>query len=144
MPLRKSNESSDHLEDEDLTDELVEWANARRASVSETTPGRMGSPEGAEFEPDLYPSDSESMLSGAETAALIKSNQQPKVLVIALNEITADRAQAYLFDDTQEASQFIETLVETGLDPDRIIVFCGTPMNFQVSHRLEVTVDEPE
>ena len=144
VPLRKKNESSEQLEDEALTNELVEWARAARAAVSETMPGRMGSPQGTEFEPELHPSDSESMPSGVETAAPIKSKQQLKVLVVALDESTADRAQAYLFDDTQEASQFIETLVDTGLNPDSIIVFWGTPINFQVAHRLVVTVGEPE
>ena len=144
VPLRKKNESSDQLEDEALTDELVEWARAARAAVSDTVPGRMGYPEATEFEPELHPSDSESMPSGLETTAPIEPKQQLKVLVVALDESAADRAQAYLFDGTQEASQFIETLVETGLNPDRIIVFCGTPINFQVARRLVVTVGEPE
>jgi hypothetical protein len=144
VPLRKKNESSEQLEDEALTNELVEWARAARAAVSETMPGRMGSPQGTEFEPELHPSDSESMVSGVETTAPIKPKQQLKVLVVALDESAADRAQAYLFDGTQEASQFIETLVETGLNRDRIIVFCGTPINFQVARRLVVTIGEPE
>ena len=144
MPLRKRNEPSEQLEDEDLTEELLEWAEARRVAVSETIRGRMGSPQGTEFEPELHPSDSESMASGVETAAPIKSKQQLKVLVVALDESTADRAQAYLFDDTQEASQFIETLVDTVLNPDRIIVFWGTPINFKVTRRLVVTIGEPE
>jgi len=140
----KKNESSDQLEDEALTDELVEWARAARAAVSETMPGRMGSPQGTEFEPELHPSDSESMVSGVETAAPIEPRQQIKVLVVALGESAADRAQAYLFDDTQGASRFIETLVETGLNRDRIIVFWGTPVNFKVTRRLVVSVGEPE
>jgi hypothetical protein len=144
VPLRKKNESSDQFEDEVLTDELVEWAKAKRAAVSETMPGRMGSPQAAEFEPELHPSDSESMASGVETTAPIKPKQQLKVLVVALDESAADRAQAYLLDDSQEASQFIETLVETGLNPERIIVFWGTPINFKVTRRLVVTVGEPE
>ena len=144
MPLRKKNESSEQLEDEALTDELVEWARAARAAVSETMPGKIGSPQGTEFEPELHPSDSESMPSGGETAAPIKPKQQLKVLVVALDGSAADRVQAYLFDDTQEAGRFIETLVETGLNPDRIIVFRGTPMNFNVTYRLVVTIGEPE
>ena len=144
MPLRKNNESSDQLEDEDLTDELLEWAEARRAAVSETMPGRMGSPEETELELELHPSDSESMVSGVETTAPIEPKQQLKVLVVTLDESAADRAQAYVFDGTQEASQFIETLMDTGLNPDRIIVFWGTPVNFNVTRRLVVTVGEPE
>ena len=117
VPPHKRNEPSDPLEDGNLTDELVEWARARRAAVSET---------------------------GIKTAAPIKSKQQPKVLVVTLGERAADRAQAHLFDDTQGASQFIETLVDTGLNPDRIIVFWGMPINFKVTHRLVVTIGEPE
>ena len=142
--LRKKNEPSDQPEDEDLTDELVEWARARGVAVPETMPDRMEPSQGTKSEPELHPSGPESMASGVETAAPIKPQQQLKVLVVALDESAADRAQAYLFDGTQEASQFIETLVETGLNRDRIIVFCGTPINFQVARRLVVTVGEPE
>jgi len=116
--LHKRNEPSDQLEDEDLTDELVEWARVKRAAASETMP------------------------SGVKTAAPIKRKQQPKILVVALDESAADRVQAYLFDDTQAASQFIETLVEIGLNGNRIIVFQGTPM--QTTYRVVVTIGEPE
>ena len=114
----KKNDSSDHFEDEALTDDLVEWARAARAAVSETVP------------------------SGVETAAPIKSKQEPKILVVALDDRAADRVQAYLFDDTQGASQFIEALVKIDLNRDRIIVFRGTPIH--TTYRLVVTIGEPE
>jgi hypothetical protein len=114
----KKNEASDQLEDEALTDELVEWARAARAAVSDTVPGEV------------------------ETTAPVKSKQQPRILVLALDESAADRAQAHLFDDTQEAGQFIETLVETGLNRHRIIVFRSTPIH--ATYRLVVTIGEPE
>ncbi len=114
----KKNEATDQLQDEALTDELVEWAEARRATASGIMP------------------------SGVETAAPIKSKQRPKVLVVALDESAADRVQAYLFDDTQDASRFIETLVGMGFNRDRIIVFRSTPM--YATYRLVVTIGEPE
>jgi hypothetical protein len=144
MPLHKRNESSDQLDDEDLTDELVEWAMARRAAVSETTSERVGPSEGTKSEPDGGNSGSGKMSSGVETAAPIKSKRQLKVLVVALDESALDRAQAHLFDDTEKASRFIETLVESGLNPDRIVVFRGTPMNFNMTYRPVVTIGEPE
>jgi hypothetical protein len=144
VPLRKNNESSDQLQDEDLTDELLEWAEAKRAAVSETMPGRMGSPQGTEFEAEPHPFGSEIMASGLETTAPIEPKQQLKVLVVTLDESATDWAQAHLFDDTQGVIQFIETLVDTGLNPDRIIVFWGTPINFKVTHRLVVTIGELE
>jgi hypothetical protein len=144
VPLHKKNETSDQLEDGDLTDELLEWARAKRTAVSETTPDRMGPPQGTEFEPELDPPDSESMPSGVETAAPVKSKQQPKVLVLALDESAADGTRAHLFDDIQGARQFVETVVETGLNPDRIIIFRCTPMDFNVTCRVVVTIGEPE
>ena len=120
MPLHKKNESNDQLEDADLTDELLEWAEARRAAVSETIP------------------------SGIVTAAPVKPKQGPKVLVVTLEESAADGAQAHLFDDIEGASLFVEAKVDSGLDPDRIIVFQGTPVNFNVIHRPVVTIGESE
>jgi hypothetical protein len=114
----KKNEASDQLEDEALTDELVEWARAARAAVSDTVPGEV------------------------ETTAPVKSKQRPRILVVALDGSAADRVQAYLFDDTQEAGRFIETLVETGLNRHRIIVFRSTPIH--ATYRLVVTIGEPE
>ena len=143
VPLHRKNERSDQLGDEDLTDDLVEWAKDRMAAVSETTPGRLGPREGADPEPELHQSSSESVPSGVQAAGPIKPKQQPKVLVVALEESAADRGQAHFFDDSQVASQFIASLVESGLNPDRIIVLRGTPMNFKVAHRPVVTIGEP-
>ena len=144
MRLRKKNEPSDQPEDEDLTDELLEWARVRGVAVPETMPDTMEPSQGTKSEPELQPSGWESVPSAVETAAPIKPQQQPKILVVTLDESATDRAQAYLFDDTQGASQFIETLVKTGLNPDRIIVFWATPMNFNVTCGLVVTTGEPE
>jgi hypothetical protein len=114
----RKNGPSDHPEGEDLTDELMEWARATRAAYPETMPGVV------------------------ETAAPINAKQQPKILVVALDESAARRVRVHLFDDTQAASRFIETLLEIGLNPDRIIVFQATPIH--TTYRLVVTIGEPE
>jgi hypothetical protein len=142
--LRKENDPGDESQDGDPTDEMVQWARDRVAAVSETTPGKMGPPQATELESDPDPSASDNIPSGVETGVQTTLKQERKILVVVLPESTTDQSQAHLFDESQEASLFMETLVESGVNPDGVIVFWGTPMNFNVTYRPVVNIDEPE
>jgi len=139
----KDSELSDQREDEDPTDDVVQWAKDRMAAVSETTPGKMGPPQYGKPDSEPQPLDSESTPNEVETAPPTKLKRQARILVLALDESAAEQGQAYLFDDSQDAAHFIESIVESGLHPNRVIVFQGTPLDIKVTYRTVVTIDEP-
>jgi hypothetical protein len=130
VDLRK-NEDSDQTEKErDLTAEMLEWAKDRIGSAPKTTPGAVEPLDPAK-EPAKFKQEP------------IKLRQGSKLLVVTLNEATTQEGKAHFFDDSQEASRFIETLMESGLDEGRIVVFQGTPMNLSVSYRPVVAIEKP-
>jgi len=139
----KDSEPHDQRENENPTEDMVQWAKDRMAAVSETAPGRMGPPQYSEPDSEPHPPDSEYAPNEVKTAPLTKPDRQAKVLVVALDESVAEQGQAYLFDDGQDATHFIESIIEGGLNPHRVIVFRGTPLGLKVVYRAVVTIDEP-
>jgi hypothetical protein len=144
VELRKKRGFGDESGEPDPAEEMLEWAKDRIATVSESVPGRMG-PRGAtesKPEPDLATPDD--MPHEAEPPKGTGPKPEPKLLVLALHEGTSEWAQAHMLRDGQDGSRFIEALIDNGLDPGRITVFWGTPMNVNVTYRAVVDIDHPE
>jgi hypothetical protein len=131
MDQGKSDNSDRSDGERDLTAEMLEWAKDRIGSASKTMPSGV--------EP-LDPAKEPSKPRQEAT----KHKQQSKMVVVALHEGTADWGQAHFFADSQEASRFIETLMASGLEQDRIKVFQGTPVDVSVSYRPIVAIGQPE
>lgn len=144
MELRKKKDSGDESKEPDPEAEMLEWAKDRIASVSESTPGRMGPPVGIKLEPEPDLSRPDSIRREADSPEGTELKPEPKLLVLALHEGTTEWGQVHLLSDGQEASRFIETLMDNGLDPGRITVFWGTPMNVNVTYRAVVAIEQPE
>lgn len=127
MEGRKNEDSDRNDKERDLTAEMLEWAKDRIGSAPKTMPSGVEPVEPTKAKREAT-----------------KLKQEPKVLVVALNEGATQDGQAHFFDDGEEASRFIETLMEGGLEAERIIVFHGTPMNVNVSYRPVVAIEQPE
>jgi hypothetical protein len=55
-----------------------------------------------------------------------------------------DWGEAHLFDDAASAASFVASLVEGGLDQERIAVFTGRPMAINVTYRPVVEIKKEE
>jgi hypothetical protein len=55
-----------------------------------------------------------------------------------------DWGEVHLFDDTASAASFVASLVEGGLDQERITVFNGRPMGIAVTYRPVVEIKKEE
>lgn len=112
MNLHK-NQSPEPIEGkEDLTAQVLHWARDRTEAF-----------EGSGAATEVKPSQ--------ET----KPKASPRVIVLALHEGTDDCGEAHLFEDLQAAGRFIETLVEDGLDQERLTVFSCTQLNVHLTYR---------
>lgn len=148
MPLFKRDEPSDQPEASDTETETLEWAKNMTPIVSDSTPGTMAPIERANLEAD-QPAH-ETTPGAAETAEPAKVEQEPaklkqepRVLVVALDENTTEAGQARFFDDIEDASRFIESLIANGLDEGRVFAFRAPPMNLSVSYRPVVAIGQP-
>jgi len=70
-----------------------------------------------------------------ESETETKPRASPRVIVVALHEGADDRGEAHLFEDLQAAGHFVETLVEGGLDQQRLTVFNCTQLNVHLTYR---------
>ena len=131
MEQRKNYNSNRDDKERDLTAEMLEWAKDRIGSSPKTTPGGV-EPLDPMKEPPKAPKEP------------IRPRPESKIVVVTLHEGATDWGQAHFFDDSQEASRFIETLMASGLDQTRIMVLQGTPMNVNVSYRPVVAIGRPE
>lgn len=149
--MGKNEDPGQHDKDRDLTAEMLEWAKDRIASAPKTIPGGVEPLDPAKEPPkeeepakeaaEESPTQEEAPTTPQEQPA--KPTQEPKVLVVTLDENATQQGQAHFFDNSEEASHFIETLVVDGLDAVRIVVFHGTPMNVNVSYRPVVDIEQP-
>ena len=62
----------------------------------------------------------------------------PSVIVVAFHEGRDNVGEAHLFDDLQVAGRFVETLVEDGLDQQRLSVFSCTRLSVHLTYRAVV------
>ena len=118
MNLRRDHDSEDGSDADGLTAQMLEWARERVGQERDPTPAVRQSSEGAKA--------------------------RGNVIVVALHEGTGDWGEAHLFDDIQGAGQFVQALLEGGVDEGRLTVFSTTPIGVLVSYRPVVKLEGPE
>jgi hypothetical protein len=142
MKLRGERDSGSQADAADPTSEMTEWASQRALTVSESTPGVMGPPSATDSEAEVEPPVSQSARPEEVPSGGTKVRETPRLLVLVLDEDTTDWGQVHVLSDDQEASRFIESLVDDGLDPGRIALFLGTALDFNVAYRAIVTIGQ--
>lgn len=110
---------------DDLTAQVLDWARDRTEAL-----------EGNSAPSEAKPSQ--------ETETKTKTKASPRAIVVALHESADDRGEAHLFEDLQAAGRFVETLVENGLDHQRLSVFNCTRVNVQLTYRAVVHLKASE
>jgi hypothetical protein len=109
----------------DLTAQVLHWARDRtEAFEGSSAATEVNAPQ--ETEPEAKPRAS------------------PRVIVVALHEGTDKSGEAHLFEDLQSASHFVETLVESGLNQQRLTVFNCTQLNVHLTYRPIVHLNTSE
>jgi len=111
------------MDGQDLTDQMLQWARDRIAT-----------------ERSAPIPDGESVVASADPAP----HARPCLIVIATREGIADWGEAHLFDDLQSAASFVASLVEGGVDQERITVFNSRPMTVSVTYRPVVEIKREE
>ena len=110
--------------DEDLTDQMLQWARDRmateRAAPAATPTGEV--------------------VASADPIP----RGRPCLIVVAAHEGMTDWGEAHLFDDPQSAASFVASLVEGGVDQERIVVYNGRPMAVTVTYRPVVEIKKEE
>jgi hypothetical protein len=119
----------------DLTAQVLHWARDRTEAF-----------EGGSAVTEVKPSQEVELETGTET----KPRVSPRVIVVSLHEGADDRGDAHLFADVQAAGHFVETLVEDGIDKQRLTVFNCTQLSVHLTYRAVVHLktseapDEPD
>jgi len=139
------NHSSEPIEEkEDLTAQVLDWARDRTEALE-------GSSTASEAKPSQETNrDRTEALEGSSTASEVKPSQErktkapPRVIVVALHEGTDNGGEAHLFEDLEAAGRFVETLVEEGLDQQRLTVFNCTPLIVHLTYRPVVQLKASE
>ena len=112
------------MDEQDLTDQMLQWARDRMATErAAPAPGPAGE-----------------VVASADPTP----RGRPRLIVIAAHEGMADWGEAHLFDDPQSAASFVASLVEGGVDQERITVFNGRPMTVSVTYRPVVEIRKEE
>ena len=113
----------------DLTAQVLHWARDRTEAF-----------EGSSAATEVKPVQETEMKAETET----KPKASPRVIVVALNEGADNCGEAHFFEDVQAAGHFVETLVEEGLDQQRLTVFNGTQLNVHLTYRAIVHLKTTE
>jgi len=129
VDLRKNQSAEPVQQKDDLTAQVLHWARDRTEAL-----------EGSGETSDVKPSQEATQEAAQET----KVEASPKVIVVALREGTDNCGEAHLFDDLQAAGRFVETLVEEGLDQQRLTVFNCTQLNVHLTYRAVVHLKASE
>jgi len=129
VDLRKNQSTEPVHEKSDLTAQVLDWARDRTEAF-----------EGCGETSEATPSQETRQEEPQETEAQVS----PSVIVVALDEGRDNRGQAHLFDDLQYACRFVETLIEDGLDQQRLIVFNCTQLNVHLTYRAVVHLKATE
>lgn len=133
MDLRKNQSAEPVQQKDDLTAQVLHWARDRTEAL-----------EGSGETSDVKPSPETTQEATQEAAQETKVEASPKVIVVALREGTDNCGEAHLFDDLQAAGRFVETLVEDGLDQQRLTVFNCTQLNVHLTYRAVVHLKASE
>ena len=64
-----------------------------------------------------------------------------KIIVVADRGATDGHGEAYAFDDSKDAAEFIRGAVEDGMEPSHLHVFMGEEIRLNVAYRVEVNLD---
>jgi len=110
---------------DDLTAQVLDWAR----DMTEALEGNGAATE-------VKPSQ--------ETPQETKTESSPRVIVVALHEGGDNCGEAHLFEDLQAAGRFVETLVEEGLEQQRLTVFNCTQVNVHLTYRAVVHLKASE
>jgi len=133
VDLRKNQSAEPVQQKDDLTAQVLHWARDRTEAL-----------EGSGETSDVKPSPETTQEATQEAAQETKVEASPKVIVVALREGTDNCGEAHLFDDLQAAGRFVETLVEDGLDQQRLTVFNCTQLNVHLTYRAVVHLKASE
>jgi hypothetical protein len=129
VDLRKNQSAEPVQQKDDLTAQVLHWARDRTEAL-----------EGSGETSDVKPSQEATQEAAQETEV----EASPKVIVVALREGTDNCGEAHLFDDLQAAGRFVETLVEDGLDQQRLTVLNCTQLNVHLTYRAVVHLKASE
>lgn len=125
MDLQKNHSPEPVEGKDDLTAQVLDWARDRTEAL-----------EGNGAATEVKPSQ--------ETTQETKRESPPRVVVVALHEGADSRGEAHLFEDLQAAGRFVETLVEDGLEQQRVTVFNCTQLNVRLTYRAVVHLKASE
>ena len=100
-------------------------------------------PEDAPAATTAPPDDSQAGEEG-RTAHAGQRKAPTKIIVVADRGATDGHGEAYAFDDSKDATEFIRGAVEDGMEPSHLHVFMGEEIRLNVAHRVEVNLEPPE
>jgi hypothetical protein len=112
------------MDQQDLTDQMLQWARDRM-STERAAPTTIPTGE---------------VVASADPTP----RGRARLIVVAAHEGMTDWGEAHLFDDPQSAASFVASLVEGGVDQERITVFNGRPMAVTVTYRPVVEIKKKE
>jgi len=142
---QRKNQSTEPVQEKnDLTAQVLDWARDRTEALE-------GFGEASDLEPSQETPQETPQERPKETPKEppqeSKTETSSRVVVVALHEATDNCGEAHLFEDFQAAGHFVETLVEDGLDQQRLSVFNCTQLNVHLTYRAVVhlkTTEEQE
>jgi len=124
-------------EKNDLTAQVLDWARDRTEALE-------GCGETSEMKPSQGTPQEMPQEKPQETPREAEAEVAPSVVVVALNEGRDNCGEAHLFDDLQAAGHFVETLIEGGLDQQRLTVFNCTQLDVHLTYRAVVHLKTTE
>jgi hypothetical protein len=127
VDLQKKQSAEAVEGNQDLTAQVLDWARDRTEAL----------------EGNGAPSEEKPSQEGKRPQET-KTKAPPKVIVVALHEGADNSGEAHLFEDFQAAGRFVETLVEDGLDQQRLTVFNCTQVNVHLTYRAVVQLKASE
>ena len=133
MDLHKNQSTEPVQEKNDLTAQVLDWARDRTEAL-----------EGGNETSEAKPSPATTQETPQEKPQETKKGISPSVIVVALHEGRDNCGEAHLFEDLQAAGRFVETLVEDGLDQERLTVFNCTQLNVHLTYRAVVHLKTSE
>jgi hypothetical protein len=118
------NNHEESMDQQDLTDQMLQWARDRM-STERVVPA--AAPVGE-------------VIASADPTP----RGRTRLIVVAAHEGMTDWGEAHLFDDPQSAASFVASLVEGGVDQERIVVFNGRAMTITVTYRPVVEIGKED
>jgi hypothetical protein len=140
------NQSTEFVQEKkDLTAQVLDWARDRTEALEGFSEASdVNHPQVMPQEtPEETPKET-SKETPQETPQETKTETSSRVVVVALHENTSDCGEAHLFEDLQAAGHFVETLVEDGLDQQRLSVFNCTQLSVHLTYRAVVHLKATE